>query len=216
MPISVSGVELSRYSSTVLYSGVSVVGCTDLLRKRQLKQELHNRSVKYRLFSAANIGAKSTPPPHGNRRGFSSAVTTFPEADMADEQDWAGPRPLRLTTILSFLPAFPLCLAHGIVSHAPVPAVGLVPLAVSAAVGIALLQRRKPTHPAAICAADLVLAAGLMVVLVFTWITAPRSHHGGLSMLASYATIPLLVNLCVPSLTSISSSEPLETFANPT
>jgi hypothetical protein len=118
---------------------------------------------------------------------------------MADQEDWAGPRPLRLATILSFAPAFPLCVAHGVVSHHAVPAVGLVPLAASAGVGIALLSRQsdRKLHPAAVLAADSVLAAALMVVLVFTWIEAPRSRDAGLSMLASYATMPLIVSLYV-------------------
>jgi len=112
---------------------------------------------------------------------------------MADKEDWAGPRPLRVATIVSF------ALAHGIVSNQVVPATGLVPLAFSAGVGIALLRPRygRTPHPAAIFAADVVLAAALIAVLVLTWITAPHSRDAGLSMLASYATVPLLASLYV-------------------
>jgi peptidoglycan/LPS O-acetylase OafA/YrhL len=113
-----------------------------------------------------------------------------------EDIDWAGPRPLRLATVLSFVPAFPLCLAHGVASHTPVPAVGLVPLAFSAGLGVALLGKHL-AHPAAIFGADIVLATSLMIVLVFTWIESPMSGNAGLSMLASYATIPLLVSLYV-------------------
>ncbi len=95
-------------------------------------------------------------------------------AEEEQQHDWVGPRPLRQTTVVSFIPAFPLCLAHGILSRSPVPAVGLVPLAVSAASGIALLSGAGTrSHPSAIFAGDLVLAAALIVVLVFTWIAAP-------------------------------------------
>ena len=116
---------------------------------------------------------------------------------MAAKEDWAGPRSLRVATILSFIPAFPLCLAHGIVSNEVVPAFGLLPLSLSSGLGIALLRARSSgvPHAAAIFAADTVLAAGLMVVLVFTWIIAPHSRDAGLSMLASYATMPLIISL---------------------
>jgi hypothetical protein len=40
---------------------------------------------------------------------------------------------------------------------------------------------------------DVVLAAACMIVLVFTWIS--NDQLASLSMLAAYATIPLLVNL---------------------
>jgi len=125
---------------------------------------------------------------------------------MSGEEDWVGPRPLRLATVLSFIPAFPLCLVHGVISHEPVPAIGLLPLAFSAAMGIVLCQspqrRSRVSHPAAIFTADVVLAAGLMVVLVFTWIVSPHSRYwppsnASLSMLAAYATMPLLVNFLI-------------------
>jgi len=122
---------------------------------------------------------------------------------MADDEeqpqhDWAGPKGLRLATVASFVPAFPLCLAHGITSGAVVPAVGLVPLAASAGIGIALLTgRAQALHPSGIFAADFVLAGSLMVVLVFTWIIEPRGRDAGLAMLASYATMPLIANLYV-------------------
>jgi hypothetical protein len=139
--------------------------------------------------------------------------------------------PIRIIAAGSFLPAFPLCLAHGIVSSNPVPVVGLIPLAVSAASSVLLIRARPGTqsdeeedesggaaaageddeeggggfddiaaealailkHPITIFALDLILAAGFMIVLVFTWIT--HGSSGTLSMLAAYATIPLMVSL---------------------
>lgn len=117
---------------------------------------------------------------------------------------------LRIISILTFLPAFPLCIAHGVLSHHPVPAVGLVPLAFSASGAIFLLRRRaverggdddesglgaKLSHPVLVFVCDVVLAAALMVVLVFTWISPGGSPS--LSMLAAYATIPLLANFTI-------------------
>lgn len=138
-------------------------------------------------------------------------------------------RPLRIVTIVTFLPAFALCVAHGVVTGNHVPAVGLVPLAFSSGVGIFLLARHAKkrrqiegegggsgeeqrhdgtgvepqleehslTHSVLVFAVDAILAAALMVVLVFTWIHNSTSRRGGnkMVMLAAYATIPLLVNL---------------------
>jgi len=52
-------------------------------------------------------------------------------------------------------------------------------------------------HPFWIFLADAILAAALMIVLVFTWIEVPRRWGGGTggAMLAAYGTVPLLVNL---------------------
>ncbi|KAI1088638.1 hypothetical protein F5B19DRAFT_413048 [Rostrohypoxylon terebratum] len=161
----------------------------------------------------------------------------------------ADVRPLRITTVATFLPAFPLLLAHGVVSNSPAPAVGLVPLAVSASTGIFLLSRQSarkqqsaepergdieegqarehpveqepgleqefaqqpperseppaPTsnrnHPILVFAVDTMLAAALMVVLVFTWIdsSSGSTNSAESAMLAAYGTIPLLINFFI-------------------
>ncbi|KAK1247211.1 hypothetical protein MKX07_002120 [Trichoderma sp. CBMAI-0711] len=133
----------------------------------------------------------------------------------------AAVRPLRIVAVASFVPSFALSIAHGVLSHKAVPAVGLVPQAVSVATSIALLrstasasasgQSAEPdvesinsagrssfsvraflTHPITVFVHDAILATALMVVLVFTW-----THHGrsaSLSMLAAYATLPILTS----------------------
>ena len=143
--------------------------------------------------------------------------------------------PLRVVLAACFLPAFPLCVAHGVLSNSPVPAVGLVPQAASVITSLLLLRLRaappgdaerqarpgtlandEPTddandndaadddedghvlrdalaHPITVFAVDSVLAASYMIVLVFTWIEPSRSPS--LSMLAAYATMPLLTSL---------------------
>src|SRR3569833_1229145 len=135
-----------------------------------------------------------TPQP---RRSLEfSRRNTMADDEEQPQHDWAGPKGLRLATVASFVPAFPLCLAHGITSGAVVPAVGLVPLAASAGIGIALLTgRAQALHPSGIFAAAFVQAGSLMVVLVFTWIIEPRGRDAGRAMLASYATMPLIANL---------------------
>lgn len=129
----------------------------------------------------------------------------------------AAARPLRILAVASFVPSFALCIAHGVLSHKPVPAVGLIPQAFSVATSIALLRagrsnsqdadaesigsaqhggfsiRALLTHPILVFLHDVILAAALMIVLVFTW-----THHGrsaSLSMLAAYATLPILTSL---------------------
>ncbi|KAI0845685.1 hypothetical protein F5Y00DRAFT_265319 [Daldinia vernicosa] len=166
----------------------------------------------------------------------------------------ADTRTLRIVTAATFLPAFPLCIAHGVVSGSPAPAVGLVPLAFSAGAGIFLNLRQSrskqtpsepepeleqggteesaleqeyergpetedtqqsreasdaPTpapapkstqaHPILVFAVDTILAAALMVVLVFTWIDSSGSSTNSAesAMLAAYATIPLLINFLI-------------------
>lgn len=129
-------------------------------------------------------------------------------------------RPLRMASIASFLIAFPLCIAHGALSHTTAPAVGLVPLGTSASVALWFLLRRprrsdnqaagesadssgdqttehsaEARRPILVFFVDAVHAVALMVVLVFTWIHSRRKGNAALSMLAAYATIPLLVNL---------------------
>jgi hypothetical protein len=169
--------------------------------------------------------------------------------------------------VLSFIPALPLCITHGAISHDIVPALGLIPLFFSAGVSLFLLLagRRRGgeqvdgkgkgretsggvgrdlegliasrvqgrgeneaegdgveeggpsgieaddddddgdgrdgesvlTHRISVFVIDVVLAAGLMVVLVFTWIRTGRAgnRRPELAMLAAYSTVPLLVNL---------------------
>ncbi|KAK7962073.1 uncharacterized protein PG986_002898 [Apiospora aurea] len=164
--------------------------------------------------------------------------------------------PLRAVAVATFFPAFALCVAHGVKSSRPVPAVGLVPLAFSSGLSTFQLVRLRqastrnknknkrtqsvvrrpsqpqdndaaesqplapqeqqqqqqgeedgyagdenddvltePRHPILTFFADVVLAAALMVVLVFTWIQTGGSAE--LAMLAAYATIPLLVNFFI-------------------
>ena len=149
---------------------------------------------------------------------------------MPDDQDDSPPppkttnafaSPLRLVPVAALVPAFALCLAHGVVSHRPAPAAGIAPLFVSAVSSLVLLRLRPAPaaegdeagagadgeeeqtaaqrarevlmHPIVIFALDALLAAALMLVLVYTWMSPGR--RGSLAMLAAYATIPLLAAL---------------------
>ncbi|KAK0721805.1 hypothetical protein B0T26DRAFT_700332 [Lasiosphaeria miniovina] len=58
-------------------------------------------------------------------------------------------RRLRMLCIVTFLPAFPLCLAHGIASEGIAPAIGILPMAFSAALSCFLLWRMRKDRAAA-------------------------------------------------------------------
>ncbi|KAK3308355.1 uncharacterized protein B0T15DRAFT_524226 [Chaetomium strumarium] len=55
------------------------------------------------------------------------------------------------------------------------------------------------THRILVFVVDVILAAALMVVLVFTWIRTERARNKSpqLAMLAAYGTVPLLVNFLI-------------------
>ncbi|KAM7210926.1 hypothetical protein V8F06_013683 [Rhypophila decipiens] len=52
-------------------------------------------------------------------------------------------------------------------------------------------------HPILVFLADAILAAALMVILVFTWIQNSSSNSAQLAMLAAYMTIPMLINFFI-------------------
>ncbi|KAK0636123.1 hypothetical protein B0T17DRAFT_650988 [Bombardia bombarda] len=61
-------------------------------------------------------------------------------------------------------------------------------------------QEQQPhvlAHPILVFLVDSILAAALMVVLVFTWIRTQNTRDVELAMLAAYATIPLLINFLI-------------------
>lgn len=170
---------------------------------------------------------------------FQLPVTSNQAVNSAPIKPMADAKALRVITIATFPPAFGLAIAHGSLSHEPVPAVGLVPLFFSASFAIFLLSRHRKrakskqrqsdvegteagashethhhgddeltgllphagyssthvAHPILVFLTDAILAAALMVVLVFTWIRTGSSSTAELAMLAAYTTIPLLINL---------------------
>lgn len=58
----------------------------------------------------------------------------------------------------------------------------------------------KLTHPFLVFAFDIAIATGIMIVLVYTWRSSSKS--AALSMLAAYATIPLMMSLYVQDFSS--------------
>ncbi|KAF2796920.1 hypothetical protein K505DRAFT_358888 [Melanomma pulvis-pyrius CBS 109.77] len=111
---------------------------------------------------------------------------------------------LRAISIATFPPAFLILLIQGIVSHGVLPALGILPLFFSSAFSALLLANEKkcgcqssgltgtPIH----FVFDVLLAIGLLVLLILTWIFLPDSS-GEMIMLGTYGTNFLLCNFLV-------------------
>jgi hypothetical protein len=114
---------------------------------------------------------------------------------------------LRKVTVFTYPPAFILCLIHGIVSGCAVPALGLIPAFGSSLLGASLMYRDKVTFGGSpviiqrghVCVCDFILAVGLLIILIISWVVVPHfnRYEGSQIMLGTYATVPLMVNLCV-------------------
>jgi len=111
----------------------------------------------------------------------------------------AADRGLRLLTILAWIPAFALSLPHGLASGYPCPAVGILPMSFSACVGIFNLTKKAKLHGVNI-AMDLFCALFLIGVLIASWIMlswTDFSRHARTTMLGTYGTVPMMMNLQV-------------------
>lgn len=113
---------------------------------------------------------------------------------------------LRRITIFTFLPAFPLLLAHGIASGKAFPALGLLPLAGSAILAALLVYRDRVAaigspiqslSPSNIFFADLLTGILLLAFLIGSWIslTNTRWYETPLIILGTYGTVFLMINL---------------------
>lgn len=105
---------------------------------------------------------------------------------------------LRLITILAWIPAFALGLPHGLTAHSPpCPAIGIIPMSISACLGITHLAK-KTKYRSANIAMDLFCACFLISVLIPSWIFLTwrdLSMDGRLRVLGTYATVPMMLNL---------------------
>lgn len=107
--------------------------------------------------------------------------------------------PLRLLTLLLFIPAFPFLLAHGIVAEYVLPALGLIPMSLSAVSGIAHLTGRVSKNSGWGCVADFWIAGFLIAILIPSWITMAEGYHYTRrdGLVAAYGTVPMMVALYV-------------------
>lgn len=80
-------------------------------------------------------------------------------------EDGRSDRQLRMFTIAAMIPALVLLIPSGVFTYQALPAIGLVPMAMSAALGAAVVTDRKiSTSRRAV--ADIVIATLLLFVLV--------------------------------------------------
>jgi uncharacterized membrane protein YhaH (DUF805 family) len=75
-------------------------------------------------------------------------------------------RTLRIITIVAFVPALALLIPSGVVTARPLPAIGLVPMAMSLVVSMAALASKKSSSRMRPMA-DSIVAVSLMIVMVF-------------------------------------------------
>lgn len=111
---------------------------------------------------------------------------------------------LRRVTILSFPPAFLILLIHGVSSSWAFPALGILPLAVSAVLGALLLHRDRvaalgsPVQaltPENIFYADTTLVIWYLAFLIPTWVFLGRPSDEEIIILGTYGSVFLMVNL---------------------
>lgn len=106
---------------------------------------------------------------------------------------------LRLLTLLLFIPAFAFLLAHGIAAEYVLPALGLLPMSLSAVSGIVHLTGRVPKNSSWGCVADFWIAGFLIAILIPSWITMAEGYHYTRrdGLVAAYGTVPMMVALYV-------------------
>jgi len=118
---------------------------------------------------------------------------------MAQRDQDATDRPLRLLTILAWIPAFALALPHGIETHLLCPAIGVLPMTFSVCIGIIHLAGKSKSRGINL-AMDLFCALFLIAVLIPSWIFLAdhirRLTSVGKTMMGTYATVPMMLNLC--------------------
>lgn len=118
---------------------------------------------------------------------------------------------LRRVTILSLPPAFIILLIHGVGSSWAFPALGILPLAVSAMFGALLLHRDRVAAlgspiqaltPENIFYADSSLAIWYLAFLIPTWAVLHRPWQHEMVILGTYGSVFLMINLSVSPIPS--------------
>ncbi|CAN8103997.1 unnamed protein product [Discula destructiva] len=110
---------------------------------------------------------------------------------------------LRRITIFTFLPALILFIVHGVRSKYAFPALGLVPLAASAFLGLLLLHRDSVAglgspiqllSASNVFFADTILAGSFLACLILTWIFLAEPWSTGVVILGTYCSVFLMVS----------------------
>lgn len=119
-------------------------------------------------------------------------------------------RSLRLLPLFLCLPALGFLLPHGLITHSFLPAVGIVPLAISAVSSVVFLAQKRGNETRRCdfgVLLDFILAVSHIAVLIPTWILVSEQNCGWrrtyqyhrctprLVMLGTYGTMFLMINL---------------------
>ncbi|OHE91454.1 hypothetical protein CORC01_13226 [Colletotrichum orchidophilum] len=113
---------------------------------------------------------------------------------------------LRRLEIIAFPPAFVLLLAHGIASERAFPALGVLPLAASAVLGLFVLNRDalaavgspiQALSESNIFWADCLLTVFHLSLLIPSWILLTDTRHKPLLVLGTYCTVFMMFDLSV-------------------
>ncbi|KAH0261489.1 hypothetical protein KCU91_g13979, partial [Aureobasidium melanogenum] len=108
-------------------------------------------------------------------------------------------RMLRTTTLIAFFPALGLLIPYGIVSTTTIPALGLIPAFFSATFGLLSLQVNFRWSQLVLYI-DTSLAIFIFSILLPFWVLSAgrrRWEDGGVVMLGTYGTVPLLIDFCI-------------------
>lgn len=110
---------------------------------------------------------------------------------------------LRKITIFAFPPAFIILLIHGIISNCAFPALGILPLAASAILGLFIIRRDliaalgspiQALTPSNIFFADAALGIFHLVFLFISWALIREPWDRGQIVLGTYGTVPLMLD----------------------
>jgi len=110
-------------------------------------------------------------------------------------------RVLRIVTIVNFIPTFCFLLPYAILSDKVVEPLGIIPAGLSGLYGIASLLRKNQTRWRLLwISCDAFLAIATFSFLMASWIDMPYGWADKrLTMVGTYGTFGLMVNLWVPS-----------------
>ncbi|KAG9679334.1 hypothetical protein KCU99_g3088, partial [Aureobasidium melanogenum] len=109
-------------------------------------------------------------------------------------------RILRTTTLIAFFPALGLLIPYGIVSTTTVPALGLIPAFFSATFSLLSLKVNFRWSQLVLYI-DTSLAIFIFSILLPFWVLSAGRRRwedgGGVVMLGTYGTVPLLMDFCI-------------------
>jgi hypothetical protein len=87
------------------------------------------------------------------------------ESPPSGPENGRSDRQLRIFTIATLLPAFALLIPSGVVTYQPLPAIGLIPMTMSALLGLFTLASPKMSASERTWA-DIIIAFSLLAVLI--------------------------------------------------